>query len=97
MKPFMGRRGLAGSGHDVWRVLVLTDFLDGEHCTDTATGSEGAVGAGGAAMQCFAMVLSVYAADRSSGVSGNTLGVSSMIPMGWVACGPEPGGQWETA
>lgn len=94
MKPFMGRRGLAGSGHDVWRVRVLRDFLDGEHCADTATGSEGAgggVGAGGD-MQCLAIVLSVYAADRSSGVRGNTLGLSSMTPMGWVPWGPDPGG-----
>lgn len=92
----MGRRGLAGSGHDVWRVRGLRDFLDGEHCADTAAGSEGAGGGAGAGtdadMQCLAIVLSVYAADRSSGVRGSALGLSSMIPIGWVPWGPEPGG-----
>lgn len=90
MNPFIGRRGLAGSGHEVWRVRVLTDFLDGEHCADVGAGS--GVGAG-AARPCFAMVLRVYAADLSSGVRGSSLGPSSLMPMGWVLYGaPDPGG-----
>lgn len=87
MNPFIGRRGLAGSGQDVWRVRVLTDFLDGEHCADVGGGSAAGAGAG---RQCLAMVLRVYAADLSSGVRGSSLGVrgpSSLTPMGWVLYG----------